>query len=127
MDDSLHKLKHKFRVETIVVGADAQCQLPLNNHGVGPRCFALPFRNSGCGRSRSLHDVCVRYGLIALNTFLSGGVTDDLPMNEVDTDDNDEYGEDVANQLCAEAWTRTDGRVKSQIEYVWFPAGISFH
>ena len=49
LDDNLHKLKHKFRVETIVVGADAQCQLPFNNHGVGPRCFALPFRNSGCG------------------------------------------------------------------------------
>ena len=47
LDDSLHKLKHKFRVETIVVGADAQCQLPFNNNGVGPRCFALPSATQG--------------------------------------------------------------------------------
>ena len=65
LDTCLHLLKHKFRVETIVVGADAQCQLPMNKHGVGPRCFALPFRNSGRGRSRSLHELCVRFGLTA--------------------------------------------------------------
>ena len=48
-------------------------------------------------------------------------------MNKADTVDNDEYGEDAANQLCAEAWTRTNGRVKSQIDYVWSTAGIRFH
>ena len=71
--------------------------------------------------------MCVRYGLTALNTFLSGDVTEDLLFNETDTDDNDEYCEDDANQLCAETWTRTDGRVKSQIDYVWSTAGIRFH
>ena len=127
LDTCLHVLKHKYKVETIVVGADAQCQLPMNNHGVGPRCFALPFRNSGRGRSRSLHELCARFGLTALNTFLSGGVTEDLPMNMAGNDDDDEYGEDAANQLCAESWTRTNGTVKSQIDYVWATPGIRFH
>ena len=127
LDGSLHMLKHKYKVETIVVGADAQCQLPFNSHGVDARCFSLPFGNAGRGRSRSLHHICVRYGLTALNTFMSGGVTEDVPFNEADPDDNDEYCEDDANQLCAETWTRTDGRVKSQIDYVWSTAGIRFH
>ena len=53
LDGSLHMLKHKYKVETIVVGADAQCQLPFNSHGVDARCFSLPFGNAGRGRSRS--------------------------------------------------------------------------
>ena len=48
-------------------------------------------------------------------------------MNTSDNDDDDEYGEDAANQLCAEAWTWTNGRVKSQIDYVWSTSGIRFH
>ena len=59
--------------------------------------------------------------------FLSGGATEDLPINKADTLDNEEYSGDVANQLCAEAWTWTNGRVKSQIDYVWSTSGIRFH
>ena len=58
---------------------------------------------------------------------MSGGVTEDLPFNEFDPDDNDEFCEDDANHLCAEAWTRIGGTVKSQIDYVWSTSGIRFH